>query len=199
MFTGIIETQGEIMALEQTSPPKVTIQSSQFFADNKIGDSVAVDGVCLTIIEHTEDQAVLDVADETLRLTTIGSWKNGTKVNLEKPMKLGARLDGHIVQGHVDGVGTVSKSYEDGADLVLTLTAPSELLRHIVHKGSITINGTSLTVTEKTDISFSVMLIPHTREITTLGSLKPADNVNIEVDVLSKYVAAHLAYLNEKK
>lgn len=199
MFTGIIEYKGEVTAKEQTSPERLAIVSNNFFADSKVGDSIAIDGTCLTIIEHNADSAIFEVADETLRLTTLGSFTIGQQVNLEKPMQLGARLDGHIVQGHVDGVGTISKSHEDGADLVLTLTAPSELLRHIVHKGSITINGTSLTVTEKTDTSFSVMLIPHTREITTLGSLKPEDNVNIEVDVLSKYVAAHLAYLNEKK
>ena len=197
MFTGIITAQGKIITHEKTTPQKITVQAENFFDSAKIGDSIAIDGVCLTIVEKKADTAVFEVADETLRLTTLGNIHVGSQVNLEKPMTIGDTLDGHIVQGHVDGMAKAVAVDDQGADLVITISLPEELNTHIVHKGSITINGTSLTVTKKEGNNVSVMLIPHTREVTNLGALQTGAAVNIEVDVISKYVASHLAHLTQ--
>jgi riboflavin synthase len=190
MFTGIVEELGRVAAIQALpdNAIRITIEGPTVLSDANLGDSICVNGVCLTVAEQNGDQFTADVMSETINRTTIGDLLAGSQVNLERPVTLASRLGGHLVQGHVDAVGTVSaREHSENWDVV-TITPPKELLKYVVEKGSITIDGTSLTVSAVTDSTFSVSLIPATLEKTTLGIRQIGDRVNLEVDVLAKYV-----------
>jgi riboflavin synthase len=190
MFTGIVEELGRVAAIQALpdNAVRITIEGPTVLSDANLGDSICVNGVCLTVAEQSGDQFTADVMSETINRTTIGDLLAGSQVNLERPVTLATRLGGHLVQGHVDAVGTVSaREHSENWDVV-TITPPKELLKYVVEKGSITIDGTSLTVSAVTDSTFSVSLIPATLEKTTLGIRQIGDRVNLEVDVLAKYV-----------
>lgn len=190
MFTGIVEELGRVAAIQALpdNAIRITIEGPTVLSDANLGDSICVNGVCLTVAEQNGDQFTADVMSETINRTTIGDLLAGSQVNLERPVTLATRLSGHLVQGHVDAVGTVSaREHSENWDVV-TITPPKELLKYVVEKGSITIDGTSLTVSAVTDTTFSVSLIPATLEKTTLGIRQIGDRVNLEVDVLAKYV-----------
>ncbi|MEY2772998.1 MAG: hypothetical protein RLZ49_402 [Actinomycetota bacterium] len=190
MFTGIVEELGRVAAIQALpdNAIRITIEGPTVLSDANLGDSICVNGVCLTVAEQNGDQFTADVMSETINRTTIGDLLAGSQVNLERPVTLATRLGGHLVQGHVDAVGAVSaREHSENWDVV-TITPPKELLKYVVEKGSITIDGTSLTVSSVTDTTFSVSLIPATLEKTTLGIRQIGDRVNLEVDVLAKYV-----------
>ena len=188
MFTGIIEAVGQIKRVEQRDKGvRLTIASERLdFSDVAVGDSIAANGVCLTVTSLAGNAYTVDVSQESLNCT-VGLSELG-EVNLEKAMRLSDRLGGHLVSGHVDGVGEVMKFEPVGESHLLQIRAPRELARYIAAKGSITINGVSLTVNEVNDDEFSINLIPHTLEVTTLKHLKPGSRVNLEVDMLARYV-----------
>ena len=189
MFTGIVEELGEVRGAPDGEPARLVVAADATLADAAIGASLAVNGVCLTVVAHDDATATFDVAPETLARTTLGRLRAGDPVNLERPMRLSDRLGGHLVQGHVDGIGTVRARTADGdGSMRLAVDAPAPLLRHIVEKGSVTVDGVSLTVTDVDDASFGVALIPHTLAVTTLGSRPPGATVNLETDVVAKYV-----------
>ena len=190
MFTGIVEELGRVAAIQALpdNAIRITIEGPTVLSDANLGDSICVNGVCLTVAEQNGDQFTADVMSETINRTTIGDLLAGSQVNLERPVTLSTRLGGHLVQGHVDAVGAVSaREHSENWDVV-TITPPKDLLKYVVEKGSITIDGTSLTVSAVTDSTFSVSLIPATLEKTTLGIRQIGDRVNLEVDVLAKYV-----------
>ncbi len=190
MFTGIVEELGRVAAIQALpdNAIRITIEGPTVLSDANLGDSICVNGVCLTVAEQNGDQFTADVMSETINRTTIGDLLAGSQVNLERPVTLATRLGGHLVQGHVDAVGAVSaREHSENWDVV-TITPPKNLLKYVVEKGSITIDGTSLTVSAVTDTTFSVSLIPATLEKTTLGIRQIGDRVNLEVDVLAKYV-----------
>ena len=165
----------------------------------KIGDSVAVNGVCLTVVRLGDASFTADVMPETVRLTNIGLLHAGDRVNLERTLRLCDGLDGHIVSGHVEGLGTIASRRPDGIAMVVTITTPPELLKYIIKKGSIAIDGISLTVTEVTEMSFSVSLIPHTANETTLGFKDVGDRVNLETDIIAKYVERMLGFRDKQE
>jgi riboflavin synthase len=190
MFTGIVEELGEVVAIEQLNDEAVrlTVRGTLATSDAKIGDSIAVNGVCLTAVELTADTFAADVMAETLRRTTTGALTVGSQVNLERPVTLATRLGGHVVQGHVDGVGRVIDRQPSENWEVVTIEIPIELAKYLVEKGSVTVDGTSLTVASVTNSTFTVSLIPETLRKTTLGQRPVGSLVNLEVDVLAKYV-----------
>lgn len=182
MFTGLIAETGEI----QQSGTRLAVRTP-LAAELAQGDSIAVNGVCLTAVELGGDRFEADVMEETLRLTTLGSLEPGDPVNLELALRVGDRLGGHFVQGHVDGTGTVEAVEQREHSRVVRITAEPDLLRYIFRKGSIAIDGVSLTVVDVDDEGFSVSLIPETLERTTLGSAREGDRVNLEVDIFARY------------
>lgn len=189
MFTGIVEQIGEVVSLDATATGQRIVLRAPGLGDLPVGSSLAVNGVCLTAIDPVEDTVALDVIPETLSRTNIGLLCAGSSVNLERPMPADGRFDGHIVQGHVDGTGAIS-SIDSAADdgVSMEVSVGPDLARYLVEKGSVTIDGVSLTVASVTESTFTVALIPHTLDVTTLGLRKPGDTVNLEVDVLAKYV-----------
>jgi riboflavin synthase len=196
MFTGLIEEVGEVADVkERSGTRRLTVAARLLLPDVRKGDSIAVSGVCLTAVELNPGSLRFDLAAETVARTSLSRLKPGTLVNLELPMKSGQRMGGHIVQGHVDGVGTLTALQQvPGADdWLLRVTIPPELARYVVHKGSIAIEGISLTVAKLDRNEISVAIIPHTYEATNLKSLRAGDPVNIEVDVLAKYAERLLA------
>ncbi len=194
MFTGIVEELGQVAKLEILADAvRISITGPLVVSDAKIGDSISVNGVCLTVTEKTADSFSADVMQETLNRSTLGQLVAGSKVNLERPVTLATRLGGHLVQGHVDGMGKIiSRDKSDNWDVVKIEPNP-ELLKYIVEKGSITVDGTSLTVASVNDKVFTVSLIPETLAKTTLGLVNPGDRVNLEVDVMAKYVEKLMA------
>jgi len=175
--------------LEKTlAGTRMTILASLVLGDLKIGDSVSVNGVCLTAVSIGKRDFSVEVSPETLSVTTLGSLTAGTPVNLERAMKLNERIGGHLVAGHVDEVGVIRSRHQDGNAIVFTIEAPPEILRYCVAKGSITVDGISLTINDVTDHSFSVAIIPHTAKVTTLGLKQVNDPVNLESDLIGKYV-----------
>ncbi len=189
MFTGIVEEMGAIASLEKTLVgTKLTILASIVMGDLKIGDSVSVNGVCLTAISIGERDFSVEVSPETLAVTTLGWMGAGTPVNLERAMKLNERIGGHLVVGHVEGVGVIRGRHQDGNTIFFTIGAPPEILRYCVAKGSITVDGISLTINEVSERGFSVAIIPHTAKVTTLGLKCVEDVVNLESDLIGKYV-----------
>jgi riboflavin synthase len=189
MFTGIIEEMGVVTAMEKTlAGTRLTILASTVLGDLKIGDSVSVNGTCLTVVTKDERNFSVEVSPETLSVTTLGHLTAGAPVNLERAMKLNERIGGHLVAGHVDGVGTIRNRHQEGNAIFFTIEAPHGLLRYCVVKGSVTIDGISLTINDVTDKGFSVAIIPHTAKVTTLGLKQPGDTVNLESDLIGKYV-----------
>jgi riboflavin synthase len=185
MFTGIIEEIGRIRSLGTGS---LVIGAEKVLEDVKLGDSIAVNGVCLTVTSFSKAQFTVDVMPETLRRTSLRELKIGSPVNLERALTLASRLGGHIVSGHVEGIGEIVSFVEEGNALLMKVRAASDLLRYIVARGSVALDGISLTVAQVTDSDFTVSLIPHTREVTNLGNKKVGSPINIETDVLGKYV-----------
>jgi len=189
MFTGIVEELGTVIGIEPlTDSARIRIEGPLVTSDAVHGASIAVNGVCLTVVEFGDGQFSADVMNETLLRSSLGELKAGTRVNLERPVTLAARLGGHLVQGHVDGTGQiVSRTPSENWEIV-RISLPDDLGRYVVEKGSITVDGVSLTVVDAERDSFSVSLIPTTLELTTLGYKTAGDPVNLEVDVVAKYV-----------
>ena len=184
MFTGLVAGKGVVRALGEG---RLQVETP-LAAELRPGDSIAVNGVCLTAVERGNGSFAADVMPETLRRTSLEPLAEGDEVNLELPLRAGDRLGGHMMQGHVDGTGTIASVSEDGLSRVVRIEAPAELLRYIVHTGSIAVDGVSLTVSSVDDEGFEVSLIPETLRQTTLGAAAPGRTVNLEVDVLAKYV-----------
>ncbi len=190
MFTGIVQETGIVEAVShKPEGSALRIKATNSVRSLDIGGSICTQGVCLTCVEISADSFLVDVGQETLRKTTLGDLQPGDRINLELPLRLSDPLGGHLVQGHVDGVGSVEGTYPEGEGQIITFRAPREILGTTIEKGSITIDGVSLTVFNVTDQSFQVSLIPHTLNVTTLGELKPGDRVNLEADLVGKYVA----------
>ena len=188
MFTGLIEEMGQVVALDDHADGvDLTVTGPITTEDAKLGDSIAVQGVCLTVTKLDGDKATFGLAPETLRRTSLGALKQGSGVNLERACLPTTRLGGHYVQGHVDGTGTLREIREDGDALWVTIDAPPELLKYVVEKAYIAIDGTSLTVTAVDEQSFSVMLVRHTQPLITLPTKKPGEPVNLEVDIMAKF------------
>jgi riboflavin synthase len=188
MFTGLVADLGTVTAVAANDGGVRLAVRSRLAGELSEGDSVAVNGVCLTATAIADGHFSADLMHETLRRSSLAEVAEGTAVNLELPLRAADRLGGHVVQGHVDGLGTVREVAEDGFARVVEVAAPPELLRYVVEKGSIAVDGISLTVVSVSDDAFSVSLIPETLERTNLGSAAPGQPVNLEVDVLAKYV-----------
>jgi riboflavin synthase len=190
MFTGIVTDVGRVRAVRDTNRDRrFEIESGFDLATIDIGASISHAGVCLTVVEKGEGWFAVEVSGETLAVTTLGDWRAGRRVNLERAARVGDELGGHIVSGHVDGIGKVISVEAEGGSHRVRIRAPKPLHRFIAPKGSITIEGVSLTVNDVADEVFEVNLIPHTWEVTTLGELKPGARVNLEIDMLARYLA----------
>ncbi|UNC92780.1 riboflavin synthase [Candidatus Contubernalis alkaliaceticus] len=189
MFTGIVEELGVIQGLElDSSNPALAINAQIILSDVKIGDSISVNGVCLTVISFDSSLFKVEVMPETLRNTGLYELKRGDRVNLERALALGDRLGGHLVSGHIDGVGTIRKKNRESNALVIEINAPPEIMKYAVPKGSMAVDGISLTIVQVKGDSFTVSLIPHTAENTTLGFKAAGSQVNLEGDMIGKYV-----------
>jgi riboflavin synthase len=194
VFTGIVEELGEVTAVENLGDASRFRLRGPVVTDGaKHGDSIAVNGVCLTVVEHEGDEFTADVMAETLKRSSLGALTVGSRVNLERPTAVGARLGGHIVQGHVDGTGQVLERTPSEHWEIVKVALPADLARYVVEKGSITVDGISLTVVEAGPDHFTVSLIPTTLDLTTLGLKQPGDPVNLEVDIVAKYVERLMA------
>lgn len=190
MFTGIIRHLGVVKSVDTIGDGlKLTIHSPQLFSSTKIGDSIAINGVCLTALASTKDTTTFELGAETLRKTTFAFTKLDALVNIEFPMRIGDTFDGHFVQGHVDGTATITELRPDGETTWLTVEMPADLARLAVHKGSIAIDGVSLTVAEKVGTTISIMLLPYTVKHTAFQNNTVGDAVNIETDMLARHVA----------
>jgi riboflavin synthase len=193
MFTGLVEALGSVVnILENGSSRDLTVVEPEIAKDLLIGASVAVNGVCLTAVDVKENSFRFQAGPETLRLTNLGELQIGDRVNLERPLRLGDRLGGHLVQGHVDGLGRIESRQRQGDWETIWFRCPAELSRQMVPKGSITVDGVSLTLVDVVQERFSVALIPHTLAVTTLGFKSPGDSVNLETDMFAKYVIKYL-------
>ncbi|MCW3012873.1 MAG: riboflavin synthase, alpha subunit [Solirubrobacterales bacterium] len=195
MFTGLVEDLGSVAAVDATADGARLTVRTRLAAELGAGDSIAVNGVCLTAVELTPEGFTADVMNETLDRSSLGAATGGSPVNLELALRADGRLGGHIMQGHVDGVGTVAAITPDGLARRISIAAGPELLRYVVEKGSIAIDGVSLTVATVDDEQFSVSLIPETLARTTLGATAPGDRVNLEVDIMAKYAEKMLGAL----
>ncbi|MDE4131798.1 riboflavin synthase [Phaeobacter sp. QD34_3] len=189
MFTGIITDVGTIAELDQQGDLRARIKTAYDTSGIDLGASIASDGVCLTVIELGPDWYDVQISAETVSKTNIDAWTLGKRVNLERALKVGDELGGHIVSGHVDGVAEVVEIRDEGDSTRVTLRAPKELARFIAPKGSVALNGTSLTVNDVQGCDFGINFIPHTKEVTTWGDVKLGDRVNLEIDTLARYVA----------
>ncbi|MCH6557687.1 MAG: riboflavin synthase [Nitrospirae bacterium] len=189
MFTGIVEEIGVVKALESSlAGTRLTILASTVMETLTVGASVSVNGACLTVVAVGDREFSAEVSRETLSVTALGRLITSAPVNLERALKINERIDGHLVSGHVDGVGTLTSRRQEGNAIVLRIEAPKEVLRYCVPKGSITVDGASLTINELNDRSFSVAIIPHTAKMTTLGVKQAGETVNLEADLIGKYV-----------
>ncbi|WP_170366908.1 riboflavin synthase [Ruegeria arenilitoris] len=189
MFTGIVTDIGTIIELEQQGDLRARIRTGYDTSGIDIGASIASDGVCLTVIALGDDWYDVQISAETVSKTNLDGWKLGSRVNLERALKVGDELGGHIVSGHVDGVAEIVAMAEEGDSTRVTLRAPNDLARFIAPKGSVALNGTSLTVNDVDGCDFGINFIPHTKEVTTWGAAKVGDRVNLEIDTLARYVA----------
>ena len=189
MFTGIVEEIGLIESIKNgEKSSKITIKGSKVLEDTKIGDSIATNGVCLTVTKLQDNKFEVDVMAETLRKSNLGSLSVGSRVNLERALNLQSRLGGHIVSGHIDGVGRIISFVKEDNAIWVTIEASEEILKYVIYKGSITIDGISLTVAYVDNIRFKVSIIPHTATETTLLNKRPSEDVNLECDLIGKYV-----------
>jgi riboflavin synthase len=190
MFTGIIETVGEVVAKElREGDVKLTLKADESYLEAvMLGDSIACNGVCLTVVDRTSNQFMLDVSVETLSLTTIGNWDVGSKVNLEQAMIASSRFGGHIVSGHIDRIGEIIDIADDARSWRMTVRVPKNIRQYIAKKGSICVDGVSLTINSVEDSEFSVNIVPHTLSHTIIGDYKLNQKVNIEIDTIARYV-----------
>lgn len=199
MFTGIVEEMGTVLSIKNgNKSSRLTISGDVIFADMHIGDSIAVNGVCLTVTDKTEGVFTADVMAETLRRSSLGLLRNGSRVNLERAMAADGRFGGHIVSGHIDGTGEIESFVREDNAVWVTIKTPVKLLKYIIEKGSIAIDGVSLTVAYVDDRVFKVSLIPHTAAHTTLLSKKAGDVVNLENDIVGKYIEKLLRWDGEE-
>lgn len=200
MFTGLVAELGTVQLLRREgSSYHLMVSAAKVMHNLKIGDSVAVNGACLTVVNINDQQFTADVMPETVRLTNIGSLQAGDKVNLERTLRLCDGLDGHIVSGHVEGLGTITGKKPEGIAVAVRIDTEARLLKYIIPKGSIAIDGISLTVTKVDDCGFSVAIIPHTAKETTLGLKNIGDKVNLETDIIGKYVEKMLGLGDNKQ
>ena len=189
MFTGIIEEMGTVKALRrEAGAARLTLSAATVLDGTSLGDSICVNGVCLTVVETGKNEFSADVAVETLRVTNLGELRTGAKVNLERALQLSARIGGHLVSGHVDAVGRLREKRDEGNGWRIFFEAPETVLRYVIKKGSIAIDGISLTVADVDRTGFSIAMIPHTAKLTTLGFKASGDSVNLESDIIGKYV-----------
>jgi len=191
MFTGIVTDIGEVIAAEERAQGlrRLTIACAYDPSSIAIGASICCSGVCMTAVATATNTFSVDAAAETLNVTTVGHWRTGTRINLERSLKMGDELGGHLVSGHVDGLAELAKR-EDLTDMArLILRVPRPLAHFIAQKGSVALDGVSLTINDVADNQFSVLIIPHTLSVTTLGAVKPGDSLNLEVDVMARYAA----------
>jgi riboflavin synthase len=199
MFTGLVEELGSVQAVESgAQSARITVRAKVVVDDLKMGDSIAVNGTCLTVVAFGADWFTADVMPETMRRTVLGTLQNGEKVNLERTLRVGDRLGGHIVSGHIDGVGSIRRKERNDNAIVISIAAPEEVMRYVVEKGSITIDGISLTIVALGPDWFSVSLIPHTAALTTLGHKGVGGKVNLEGDIIGKYVEKLLSRTDEQ-
>jgi riboflavin synthase len=194
MFTGIITDIGTVRAITRAGDTRFEIATAYDLASVDMGASIACNGCCLTVIEKGKDWFAIQASAETLSKTTLGSWEQGTRINLERALKIGDELGGHIVSGHVDGLGEIVSITAEGDSKRFRFRVPTELARFIAPKGSVAIDGTSLTVNEVEGNHFGVNIIPHTQAVTTWGSMTQGQRVNIEIDMLARYVARLTEY-----
>jgi len=193
MFTGLVEDLGEIIQVEGGTAGFSMVIASHFDLDfPDIGSSIAVDGVCLTVVGINKNRFTVDISPETLKKTTLQWKKKGDQVNLERALQVSDRLGGHLVTGHIDGIGTINSIEIKGNSLIFSITVPPEISKYLITKGSVGVDGVSLTVNEVKENHFSVNIIPHTARVTTLGRKKIGDKVNIETDLIGKYVEKFL-------
>ena len=195
MFTGIIEERGTV---REIAGSRLVVEAERVLSDSQVDSSIAVNGVCLTVVELGEGTLSFDVTPETFSRSSLRRLASGDPVNLERPLTLMTRLGGHLVQGHVDGVGEVVSIEQNETGATMTLSAPEQIMRYVVEKGSITVDGISLTVAELNGNGFAIALIPHTLAVTTLGRAESGDPVNLEVDVIAKYVEGFMKRNGEK-
>jgi riboflavin synthase len=189
MFTGIIEGLGTLDAIQPSGQgARLSVTSEVSLETTGIGDSVAVNGACLTAVTITGNRFEVDVSPETLQHTTLGSARVGDRVNIERALRLGDRLDGHLVSGHIDGTGVIRQKKPLGNAIIITISVPKELTRYMIHKGSVAVDGVSLTINSLGPESFEVSIIPHTAGLTTVGFKQPGSRVNIETDMIGKYI-----------
>lgn len=191
MFTGLVEQLGTLESIEIIGEARrfcIGVEDGEYLADAQIGESISVNGTCLTVTEYSSKNFCVEAVEETLRRTTLGKKQVGDRLNLERALRANARLGGHIVQGHVDGVGAIFNIREEGEGWWMTFEPPFEMMKYIVEKGSICIDGISLTVANVAYSRFSVALIPHTRQVTNAGAWQEGASVNLEVDIIAKYV-----------
>ena len=198
MFTGIITDIGTVRSAEQRGDLRLTIATSYDPANIDLGASIACSGVCLTVVDKGEDWFAVDVSAETVSRSASGHWRDGARLNLERALRLGDELGGHLVTGHVDGVGEVIGTCSDGDSVRVGIRAPEAIARYIAEKGSVTLDGVSLTVNQVSDgadgsIDFSVNIIPHTAAHSTLGDLRAGDQINVEIDLLARYIDRMMA------
>ncbi len=194
MFTGIIEEMGRVKALKhERGAARLTISASLVLGGTQLGDSICVNGVCLTVVERGSSEFSADVANETLKVTNLGGLQVGQTVNLERALQLSARIGGHLVTGHVDAVGRIREKRQEGNSWRVFIDAPEVVLRTIIKKGSVAVDGISLTVADVDTAGFSIAMIPHTAKLTTLGFKSAGDSVNLETDIIGKYVERLLA------
>lgn len=195
MFTGLVEQLGTIQSVHREGAGiRVGIHAGPVAVDAAIGDSIAINGCCLTVVARSGETLEFEAGSETLSRTNLGKLVSGSRVNLERSLQVGDRLGGHFVSGHIDGLGTLDQRREEGPWAFLWFRVPRELTRQMASKGSVAVDGVSLTLIDVEAERFSVALIPHTLSVTTLGSLKPGDHVNIETDLLAKYVERQLGF-----
>lgn len=200
MFTGLIEEIGIVKSIHQSGKSAtLVVGASRVLGDVKRGDSISTNGVCLTVTQFNSNEFTVDVMPETMKRSNLGKLKSGSKVNLERAMKVGDRFDGHIVSGHIDGTGIIKSFEEDDNAIWVSVSCENELLKYIIEKGSIAIDGISLTVAYVDDKTFEVSIIPMTKDDTTLISKKIGDKINLECDIVGKYVEKLMGFSEKEK
>lgn len=202
MFTGIIVELGKVYEIKKiTQGARLSVLSENIIKEASLGDSIAVNGVCLTVSEIDRAKKILnfDVSHETMKMTTIGTLKKDDPVNLEPALTLNTKLGGHLVSGHVEGIGTIKKIEKIGSDIKIEIEAPDEILKYCIKKGSIAVDGISLTIVELFQKSFTVVVIPHTAKMTTIGFKKVGSPVNLESDIIAKYVEKFVSNVTDSK
>ncbi len=193
MFTGLVEETGRVVSIRSCDGyHRLIVEADKVLRGTRVDDSIAVDGVCLTVVKLEKERFHADVVRETWQKTTVSGWRSGRRVNLERALRMGDRLGGHVMQGHVDGTGGIRSIEKLGSNHIIFVNLARPLLKYMVSKGSVGINGVSLTIAEKTSAGIAVSLIPHTLERTTFSSMRAGDRVNIEVDIMARQIMTYL-------